>query len=347
MKEVQDVFTEDIADEKAAKEQKRLKQRRIEMAIIIPLIVLIVGGSIFGTVYIFYNGLQGFAAMAKLGFLMGEEYKKISDKKVKETYYDNGTWEYTLYTKGSDPDYAHIEITNLSLRIGNKKELILPREIEGYRVKRLTLEENVDYDGKIFVDLYYYGILGVGKSFQNCDVIIVGNFDLLSGSRITETFYYANNIYINDVLYPVLQELDIEFCENTNISKANVSYILNYEYEGGKYCEDYYYYIENAEDRAKAEIEIESAQSDEEEETIFLKYNGKRVYLSDYNNGYYWIDNLKYGDKIITKPEDPTREGYTFAGWYLDKEGTQEFDFDTFVKSDEDLVLYAKWIKNN
>lgn len=46
----------------------------------------------------------------------------------------------------------------------------------------------------------------------------------------------------------------------------------------------------------------------------------------------------------VTKPADPTREGYTFAGWYTDEACTEAYDFATAVTSD--LTLYAKWTKN-
>ena len=46
----------------------------------------------------------------------------------------------------------------------------------------------------------------------------------------------------------------------------------------------------------------------------------------------------------VTKPADPTREGYTFAGWYADAACTKAYDFATAVTSD--LTLYAKWTKN-
>lgn len=46
----------------------------------------------------------------------------------------------------------------------------------------------------------------------------------------------------------------------------------------------------------------------------------------------------------VTKPADPTREGYTFAGWYTDAACTKAYDFATAVTSD--LTLYAKWVKN-
>ena len=46
----------------------------------------------------------------------------------------------------------------------------------------------------------------------------------------------------------------------------------------------------------------------------------------------------------VAKPADPTREGYTFAGWYTDEACTEEYKFDAAVTAD--MTLYAKWVKN-
>jgi oligopeptide transport system substrate-binding protein len=49
---------------------------------------------------------------------------------------------------------------------------------------------------------------------------------------------------------------------------------------------------------------------------------------------------VKIGEKI-SEPEDPTKEGYTFTGWYTDKECTKLFDFSTPIKGN--MTLYAGW----
>ena len=41
------------------------------------------------------------------------------------------------------------------------------------------------------------------------------------------------------------------------------------------------------------------------------------------------------------EPDDPTRRGYSFGGWYTDPELTEEFSFSTPIQGD--LILYAKW----
>lgn len=44
----------------------------------------------------------------------------------------------------------------------------------------------------------------------------------------------------------------------------------------------------------------------------------------------------------VNKPDDPTKEGYTFEGWY---DGDKKFDFDTPVSGERTVTLKAKWTK--
>ena len=46
-------------------------------------------------------------------------------------------------------------------------------------------------------------------------------------------------------------------------------------------------------------------------------------------------------DGKVTKPADPTREGYSFSGWYSDTDLKTAYDFSSAVSAD--LTLYAKW----
>jgi chitinase len=49
-------------------------------------------------------------------------------------------------------------------------------------------------------------------------------------------------------------------------------------------------------------------------------------------------------DSPVTEPDEPTKEGYTFGGWYSDQELTTEYMFSTMPS--EDIELYAKWTIN-
>ncbi len=56
------------------------------------------------------------------------------------------------------------------------------------------------------------------------------------------------------------------------------------------------------------------------------------------------VDFQTTADGKLVKPADPTRDGYTFGGWFTDEACTQAYDFSTPVTAD--LTLYAKWSKN-
>lgn len=53
------------------------------------------------------------------------------------------------------------------------------------------------------------------------------------------------------------------------------------------------------------------------------------------------IQNIEKG-KVATNPtKQPTKDGYTFTGWYTDKECKNKYDFSTAVE--KDITLYAGW----
>lgn len=54
-------------------------------------------------------------------------------------------------------------------------------------------------------------------------------------------------------------------------------------------------------------------------------------------------ENLSEGD-LIEEPENPTRIGYEFNGWYIDKEKTILWDFDSDILPDQSIILYAGWV---
>lgn len=46
-------------------------------------------------------------------------------------------------------------------------------------------------------------------------------------------------------------------------------------------------------------------------------------------------------NKTLTEPKTPTKEGYIFAGWYIDEDCSELFSFETEIA--ENITLYAKW----
>jgi len=68
---------------------------------------------------------------------------------------------------------------------------------------------------------------------------------------------------------------------------------------------------------------------------------GKTYIVSFDTNGGNEITAVETEDGKITAPTDPTKEGFTFAGWYLDSELKNKFDFNTEIEAD--TTLYASW----
>ena len=50
------------------------------------------------------------------------------------------------------------------------------------------------------------------------------------------------------------------------------------------------------------------------------------------------------GSKLTRPATDPTREGYTFDGWFTSKNGGSEYDFNAPVN--DELTIFAQWVEN-
>ena len=70
-------------------------------------------------------------------------------------------------------------------------------------------------------------------------------------------------------------------------------------------------------------------------------------YVEFVSNGGSDVDTIRMTSGGInataaTEPEEPTRNGYSFTGWYTDSECTQPYDWSTKVV--EPITLYAGWL---
>ena len=79
-----------------------------------------------------------------------------------------------------------------------------------------------------------------------------------------------------------------------------------------------------------------------EDMNLYAKWNINQYTVTFNTNGGSDVDSLSvdYGEKV-EKPADSTREGYTFDGWYSDKDFKTAWDFNTPITAD--TTLYAKW----
>lgn len=71
----------------------------------------------------------------------------------------------------------------------------------------------------------------------------------------------------------------------------------------------------------------------------FYMYN----FESSLNEGYYFMDYIN-GSNPYVIPSDPVRNGYTFAGWYYQKECATLWNNEVPKSESESLTLFAKWI---
>ncbi len=69
------------------------------------------------------------------------------------------------------------------------------------------------------------------------------------------------------------------------------------------------------------------------------------VYL-ERNNGQRRLKTVMQEPGYVPEPEEPTREGYVFDGWYSDSEFKKSWDFLT-DKAKEQMTIYAKWVANS
>ena len=76
----------------------------------------------------------------------------------------------------------------------------------------------------------------------------------------------------------------------------------------------------------------------------FLTEPNYYVVSFDSNGGSFIKSQIVFTGQNAIKPENPSKEGYAFDGWYKDKELKNEFDFEDDTIS-EHTALYAKWLK--
>ncbi|GEM_PF-5324085 len=85
------------------------------------------------------------------------------------------------------------------------------------------------------------------------------------------------------------------------------------------------------------------------EKTVYAKWTPKSVTLSFETNGGEELDEIEINydaEYLETITENPTKEGYSFAGWYFDEELTLKVDETAICQTIEKHTLYAAWEAN-
>lgn len=100
-------------------------------------------------------------------------------------------------------------------------------------------------------------------------------------------------------------------------------------------------YVDNA--AIGYETTLFCAPDTSEDENTHYEYMQKKPYTVtfDTDEGSEVADQIVAVGTLVTRPEDPTKAGYTFDNWYSDEALTTVFDFTTVITGD--ITLYAKW----
>jgi uncharacterized repeat protein (TIGR02543 family) len=77
---------------------------------------------------------------------------------------------------------------------------------------------------------------------------------------------------------------------------------------------------------------------------VYAKWNSVQTWTVTYDSdeGSAVASEVVNDGELATQPSDPTKDGFTFGGWYTDAGLTTPFDFDNDVIV-ADITLYAKW----
>ncbi|CEK36467.1 cell wall/surface repeat-containing protein,Internalin-A precursor,repeat,Listeria-Bacteroides repeat domain (List_Bact_rpt) [[Clostridium] sordellii] len=98
----------------------------------------------------------------------------------------------------------------------------------------------------------------------------------------------------------------------------------------------------------KTEWNFDTDKMPSKDITLYAKWNVNNYNVTYDSNGGTSVpqESVDYNAKV-SRPTNPTKEGYTFAGWYTDKTFKTEWNFNTDKMPSKDITLYAKWNVNN
>ncbi|MCR4874639.1 MAG: InlB B-repeat-containing protein [Clostridia bacterium] len=258
----------------------------------------------------------------------------------------DGIWKYRTISFNNQT-YATI-VLNADVR-----EFIVPTSMAGYDIYRVAAIR--DKKMKVFLD----------KKNSNVFSLDVGNEESIVVLTSLNPQSYSNGLENRGKDWPCTSIVNKRICvpsysveyynymyhkylpRTSEFIPANVSYMLNYDYESDSiYIWENVFVEEQAYEYFLKKNNNNNPTAEELSDYISLH---EYIYIdeSDYNGGYYWVDYLEDGESINTCPVNPQREGFVFTGWYIDNNCSQLFDFDSWKYSGSELILYAGWEINN
>lgn len=133
---------------------------------------------------------------------------------------------------------------------------------------------------------------------------------------------------------------DLGIGDITSTNVTNVEPKTTEEFASGEVA----WLLQNAVDEEQGHVWGQQLSGDTDSYPVFTSDSNKKVYqvTLDYNYVGAPENAALFTNSKMTKPADPTREGYTFSGWYSDGACSNAWDFENGTVT-EGMILYAKW----
>ena len=208
-----------------------------------------------------------------------------------------------------------------------------------YYIEKLdgTYDYNDSYEGRGTTDTRIDATKVHNKSYENFtldlnhpDTVQFGNI-AGDGSLVLKLFYTRNTY---DYTVRHIKQLPDGSYDEANAEVETLS--GKFEALAAVTAKDYGSHYPTNDADTKQNIKIEKGL------TIDVKYDLDEHTLTFETNGGSAINSVtvRHGN-AVARPADPTKDKYTFIGWYADPEFTEEYDFATVLEADK--TIYAKF----
>lgn len=208
-----------------------------------------------------------------------------------------------------------------------------------YYIEKLdgTYDYNDSYEGRGTTDTRIDATKVHNKSYENFtldlnhpDTVQFGNI-AGDGSLVLKLFYTRNTY---DYTVRHIKQLPDGSYDEANAEVETLS--GKFEALAVVTAKDYGSHYPTNDADTKQNIKIEEGL------TIDVKYDLDEHTLTFETNGGSAINpvTVRHGN-AVARPADPTKDKYTFIGWYADPEFTEEYDFATVLEADK--TIYAKF----
>jgi len=198
-------------------------------------------------------------------------------------------------------------------------------------------------------------------SFEVLDYDHDGDIDIIASNFSSDVVYLSNNgnSTFEESVYQNIQINNIAFADfnndgNRDFVTASYNDIKAYDNQG-----DGYYQLVEPTDPTKENQRFDGWYSDQaftelfdfnssitEDLTLYAKFTPLSTTITFDTDGGSSVDDIvALPDEAISAPNDPTKVGYTFDGWYSDQALMNAYTFTNMPS--ENLTLYAKFTINS